>query len=112
MTDEQRFADVVDTFLGRPGVEEGSGFGKSPTLCVNGKIFAMLIEGRVVLKLQAHRCQELRHAGEAAALERGRGRPLREWVVLTGCGDRTIGLATEAFHFVRAAGKPDDGTVD
>jgi hypothetical protein len=53
MTPEQRYQDLIDELTGEPGVVPppgGSGFGRSALRC-HRKIFAMLVRGRLVLKL-------------------------------------------------------------
>ena len=76
---EAAFEEVVDALLAEPDVDEGTGFGKMPGLRTGGKIFVMLVEGELVLKLPAERCAELVAAGGARPFEVGR-RAMREWV--------------------------------
>lgn len=76
---EQFFAAVAEVLLAEPGAEEGTGFGTNPGVKVGGKIVAMLVGGRLVVKLPAERCQELVAAGEAEFLSMG-ARTMREWV--------------------------------
>jgi hypothetical protein len=89
------FAAVMERFAGEPGVEQGTGW-RSPGLRVNGKIFAMCVDGELVVKLPADRCRELVAAGGRPF--RSGGRELREWVVVAG-GD-WVALAEEARTFV------------
>lgn len=60
MTSEERYAELVRAFLGRPGViQEGTGFGSS-ALKVGGRIFAMLSSrGDFVIKLPRARVDAL-----------------------------------------------------
>jgi hypothetical protein len=57
---QERFADLVDDLVGGdiPAPSGGSGFGRGALRC-NGKIFAMLARGRLVVKLPAARVDEL-----------------------------------------------------
>jgi hypothetical protein len=107
---EGSFATIADRLLREPGVDEGAGFGSNPGLRVGGKIFAMLVGGRLVLKLPAARCEVLVSADAAEPFERGQGRPLREWVVV---GDEVesdwLSLARESLEFVRGATPPRRG---
>ncbi len=55
--------------LGITGVTAGTGFGRSVGLRISGKIFAMLNQGELILKLPSRRVGEL--------IESGEGRPWR-----------------------------------
>lgn len=101
---EERFAAVVDGFAGDPSVEPPgagarSGFG-SRALRVGGTIFAMVdVHGRFVVKLPAARVAELVGAGAGAPFDSGKGRVLRQWLVVGEEQDWSA-LATEARAFV------------
>jgi len=91
---------ISDELLAEPDVEEGTGFGSKPGLRVGGKIFAMEIDGRLVVKLPAERCAELVDAGGAELFVIGK-RQMREWVAVEpGAHDWDV-LAREALGFVR-----------
>ena len=89
------FEAVVERFSGEPGVELGTGW-RSPGLRVNGKIFAMCVDGDLVVKLPRERCEALVAAGGRPF--RAGGREMREWVVVRD-GD-WVALAAEAYSFV------------
>ena len=76
---EAAFSAVAAALLPEPDVDEGTGFGTNPGLRTDGKIFAMLVGGDLVVKLPADRCADLVAAGSAAVFEVGRRR-MREWV--------------------------------
>lgn len=98
---ESGFAALAERFRGEPGVEPGTGFGSSPGLRVEGKIFAMLPYGELVVKLPAERCQALVRSGAARPFVSGK-RTMREWVVIgTGDSDSWAELAGEALAYVR-----------
>ena len=104
MTPEERFDHVVDAFLGLDGVvppaPERSGFG-SGGLKVHGKIFAMLVRGRLVVKLPAKRVAEAIAAKQGEAFDANKGRPMREWLAIP--PDSSLdweGTAREALAFV------------
>jgi hypothetical protein len=105
-TAEESFVDVVQALGGRPGVTRperaaasGGRFGAS-ALKVNGRIFAMVTGGRLVLKLPQGRVAQLIASGSGHPFDAGRGRPMREWVSLDVSGvDQALGLATEALEF-------------
>jgi TfoX/Sxy family transcriptional regulator of competence genes len=69
-------------------------------LKVNGKLFAMLVRGALVLKLPKTRVQALLDAGAGAAFDAGKGKPMKEWVVVKAPSSRWAALAREAREFV------------
>ena len=81
-TPDDLYASVAEEFLGVSGVTQPSdqprpttGFGSS-ALKVNNKIFAMLVGGKLVVKLPRQRVDALIAAGEGGAAVRGLA-PLR-----------------------------------
>lgn len=95
----ERFEALAAGYRNDPRVSEGTGFGSSAGLRVDAKIFAMLMGDRLVLKLPAHRVQELLGEGAAPFGTAGRA-PMKEWVsVPAGMGDWRQ-LAQEAYDFV------------
>ena len=98
----QRFAALAARFVDEPDVTEGTGFGKSPGLRTSGKIFAMLMHGRLVVKLPRERVDALVTAGAAEHFNAGRGRPMKEWASVDAAAQEDWhGLAAEAHAFVR-----------
>src|SRR5215831_8008203 len=101
---DERFAALTKAFAGQPGVEPpgaGKGFG-SAALRVHGKIFAMLVEGKLVLKLPKARVQSMTAAGQGEYFEpRHDGRQMKEWIVLAATSqEEWRKLAREALAFV------------
>jgi YjbR len=96
-TMEADFDAIANQLLAEPGVDEGTGFGKQPGLRVGGKIFAMLIDGELVVKLPAERCAELT-AGGASTFQVGK-RQMREWVSVPPGSHDWSALAREALAF-------------
>jgi hypothetical protein len=101
-----RFADLVDRFAGRDGVIPPgvtAGFGSS-ALRVDGRIFAMLVRGWLVVKLPKVRVAELVEAGEGIRFDANKGTPMREWLALDPASNlHWDALADEAYAFVSAA---------
>jgi hypothetical protein len=100
----QRFEDLVDALVGIEGVTPprgGSGFGRSG-LRYQNKIFAMLVRGRLVLKLPAERVDALVDAAEGDQFDANKGTPMREWFSLAPDSALPwLPLAREALEFAR-----------
>ena len=79
---EQLFNALAKRFHADPKVAEGTGFGSAPGLRINGKIFAMLVNGKLVVKLPKTRVDELVSVRSAARLETGHGRLMKEWAAV------------------------------
>ena len=103
---QERFEDLVDDLLGEAGVTPpsgGGGFGRSALRC-DGKIFAMLVRGQLVLKLPGQRVDELIGQGDGRRFDANKGTPMREWLSLDpGSALPWLPLANEALAFARAA---------
>jgi TfoX/Sxy family transcriptional regulator of competence genes len=69
-------------------------------LKVNGKIFAMVVRGALVVKLPKERVDALVGSGEAERFDPGRGKPMKEWASLRGSEEAWLDLAREARQFV------------
>jgi hypothetical protein len=104
---EERFETLVAAMLERPGTSHGSAalgpqraFG-STSLKTNGKIFAMLVNGRLVVKLDRKRVDALVASGAGTHFDPGHGRPQKEWLDAESDSDQTwLDLATESEAFV------------
>lgn len=102
---EQRFDELVAEYAGISGVSPpeahgSSGFG-SAALKVDGRIFAMFVRGRLVLKLPRGRVDELVAAGEGVRFDANKGTPMKEWLCLDPAS-RLVwrALSDEALAFV------------
>jgi len=93
------FALVVSAFaddrqVSPPGSSKGFGSG---ALKVNGKIFAMMSsKGHFVVKLSEDRVNALIAAGKGTRFDPGRGRLMKEWLVVTVDHKFWVPLAKEA----------------
>jgi hypothetical protein len=106
MTQEERFEDLVDDLLAESRVVQPpsgtKGFGGG-ALKANGRIFAMLVRGSLVVKLPAKRVTALVDAGEGAHFDANKGRPMKEWFALSPSSELDwLALAREALAFVTA----------
>ncbi len=103
-TPEERFEELVGELLGCPGVTPpsgGSGFGRS-ALRWETKIFAMLVRGRLVVKLPAARVDALVADGDGLRFDANKGTPMREWLSLhPESGLAWLPLAREALDFAQ-----------
>jgi hypothetical protein len=96
----EAFAEIRDALLAEPGTTEGTGFGSMPGVKVDGKIAAMLMDGRLVVKLPAERCDKLVATGGAEPLRMGK-RTMREWVSIDQSHPAWVALALDAVAYVR-----------
>ncbi len=102
-----RFGALVDAFAESPDVTPpedtlagGRKFG-SNALKVNNKIFAMLRQDRLVVKLPGQRVEALVGTGHGERMVSGGGRVMKEWLVLDkASGEDWTALAREACEFV------------
>lgn len=105
---EERFATLVEELLNHPGVtppSEGKAFGSSG-LKIHNKIFAMLVRGRLVVKLPKARVDALVASGDGERFDpRQDGRLMKEWVILEPTSEEDwLALAKEALEFVSSKG--------
>lgn len=102
----RRFAELVEELVAAEGVEPpgaGSGFGAG-ALRVRGKIFAMLVRDRLVVKLPKARVDALVESGEGTRWDANKGTPMKEWLALDAAsGLDWLALAREALAFAGAA---------
>lgn len=101
---EERFEALVDEFDGLPGVSPpGSvrrGFGRT-ALRVDRRMFAILVRGRLVVKLPRTRVDELVAAGEGVRFDANKGTPMREWLAVDPDSTRLwSSLARESLAYV------------
>ena len=103
-----RYADLVMELAGVAGVtvpQGGSGFGRS-ALRFHGKIFAMLVRGRLVLKLPTNQISEMVAAGAGEHFDANKGTPMKEWLSLDPqSAEPWLPLAHEALAFADRAGR-------
>lgn len=100
----ERFDLLAQQFAGAPGVSlpgQGGarGFGSS-ALRIHGAIFAMLTRDQLVVKLPPERVAELVSDGTGRPFDAGKGRPMKQWLTVTGQDERTwSALAQEALGY-------------
>ncbi len=105
VTPGQRYEQIVQAFLRRPGVtQHGRGFGSS-ALRVQGKMFATLSPaGAFVVKLPRRRVEALAAASQGMPFEPSPGRVMKQWLELSAAsGQDWASLAEEALAFAGGA---------
>ena len=110
-TADERFAALVAAFADRegvalPGEGSGRGFG-SDALRIDGSIFAMLTRGRLVVKLPRVRVADEIAGGGGEAFDAGKGRPMKEWLVVADADDDGWRTFAEEALASSAAGAAD-----
>jgi hypothetical protein len=106
MDPEELLAELGPRYLADPAVSTGTGFGSSVGLRVGGRIFAMAIGGRLVLKLPRRTVDALIADGRGSPFRNGAGQTMKEWVAVTPRSlDDGQPLIDEALAFVRAAAR-------
>ena len=95
------FAPVVTAFARDRSVSRGKMFSSSNVLSVNGKIFAMLNNDKLVVKLPKQRVDELVAARVGTYFDPGHGRLMKQWISIHPGRAPWIGLARDAYTFVK-----------
>jgi hypothetical protein len=102
---EERYDDLVGELVGIAGITPprgGGGFGRT-ALRFDNRIFAMLVRGRLVLKLPAERVDALIATSDGVRFDANKGTPMKEWLSLDPESGRSwLLLAHEALDFARA----------
>jgi hypothetical protein len=100
-TPEARYAALAEALadVSDPPAH-GTGFG-STSLKTGGRIFAMLSNDHLVVKLPAVRVAELIASGAGGPFDANKGRPMKEWLTVHSATlDEWLALAREAREFV------------
>lgn len=90
-------AEGIATFGNQTGPQRAFG---ATSLKTNGKIFAMLVEDRLVVKLPAARVSELVEGGVGERFDPGHGRIQKEWLAVSGddaAAWRSLATESEAY---------------
>jgi TfoX/Sxy family transcriptional regulator of competence genes len=100
---ERAWMKIAEAEQGLPGVSGGTGFGRSAGLRIDGKVYAMLVDGELVVKLPKDRVDTLVAKGGARRFGHG-ARVMKEWATLpSGTSRRWKTLVAEAKAFVVAS---------
>ena len=102
---EELYQAVAARYAGKAEAIPSKGFG-SNALKVNGKIFASLTKGRLLLKLPEARVDALVKSKKAMRFSTGEGRVKKEWLTVAPNTKREwLALAEEARAYVMAQAK-------
>jgi hypothetical protein len=100
---DQLFESVAEALLSDSRISQAKMFG-SPGLKVGGKVFAMLVKGKLVVKLPQKRVETLLASGDGERFDPGHGRLMKEWVAAKPRSKgEWLDLVEEAKDFVSAS---------
>lgn len=94
------FAAIVDSFALYPKVRSGRMFG-SIALKADGRVFAMLIKGELVVKLSKTEVDQLVRARIGRHFDPGHGKLMKEWVCVPAGSADWPELARRAHTFTK-----------
>ncbi len=98
---DRKLAPIAQDYLARKH-EPARAFG-SNALKVNGKIFAMCVKAKLVVKLPKARVDELVTSGKGSYFDPGHGRLMKQWVSVEAARLSWTELALEAHDYVGSA---------
>ena len=102
MAAEELFEAIVEAVAGDPRVTKAKMF-DAQVLKVGGKVFAMIVKGKLVVKLPRNRVEALIASGEGERFDPGHGRLMKEWLAVEPRDEgKWLSLAEEARDFVAA----------
>jgi|SRR5262245_49128334 len=96
---DRAFATVIDAYNASKK-EPGRKFG-SNGLKVNGKLFAMVTRGNLVVKLPKERVDALVAVRAGQYFDPGHGRKMKQWISVTSTKLSWVELVREAHDFVK-----------
>lgn len=107
---KDRYAMLVEELLNDDSdVTQSKQRGFGSGIRVRGKVFAMLVKDRLVVKLPQQRVIALIAAGEGEPYYYGNGRVTKEWVTVAPAFEAEwLPLAREAMAFAASKGSDDD----
>lgn len=101
----QAFEIVIQALASSEAVETGKMFG-STTLKRSGKVFAMEVKGKLVVKLAEPRAARIVESGAGTFFDPGHGRPSRQWVSVPPTSPlQWTELAAEALELAESSGR-------
>ena len=102
MTSDELFESIAVKLLSDEAITRKKMFG-STGLSIGGKVFALLVKGKLVVKLPRQRVGALVSSGLGEPFDPGHGRLMKEWMAVAATArDEWLNLAEEAREFVEA----------
>lgn len=100
VTSDELFESIATKLLTDETITRKKMFG-SMGLSIGGKVFAMAVKGKLVVKLPRERVEKLISLGRGESFDPGHGRLMKEWLVVDmRFGDEWFNLTEEARNFV------------
>ena len=100
MTSDELFEAITAKLLSDEAISRKKMFGSSG-LSIGGKVFAMQVKDKLVVKLPRQRVEALVVSGLGEPFDPGHGRLMKEWVAVEAtAGNEWLNLAEEARDFV------------
>jgi hypothetical protein len=96
---DSKLAPIIDAYAASKMTGRGNKFG-SNGLKVNGKLFAMVVRGNLVVKLPKDRVSGIVAAGRGENFDPGHGRKMKEWLTVVSPKLSWVDLAREAHGYV------------
>lgn len=94
------FNSIIKAMIKMRGVTQSKMFG-SLSLKFKGKVFAMEVKGKLVVKLPKERVDAMIAVGNGEYFDPGHGRLMKEWIAVEPAGNSSwLGLAKEAKEFI------------
>jgi TfoX/Sxy family transcriptional regulator of competence genes len=104
VTSDELFESITAKLLSDEAISRKKMFGSSG-LSIGGKVFALLVKGKLVVKLPRERVETIISSGRGEPFDPGHGRLMKEWVAVAAtAGDEWLNLAEAVRDFVTVEG--------
>jgi hypothetical protein len=100
-TPTEMYDKLVEALLIQPEVTQSKKKGFGSGLRIHNKVFAMLVNGKFVIKLPQVRVEMLINSGEGERYDHGHGRIMKEWLIVESSSlEDWMYLVKEAMEYV------------
>jgi hypothetical protein len=101
ITPSEMYGKLADTLLIQPEVTQLKKKGFGSGLRIQNKVFAMLVSGKLIVKLPKERVEILILSGEGERYDHGHGRLMKEWLIVESSSlENWMHLVKEAMEYV------------